>query len=30
MGLEDLESDFNCMEVNSGNGLVIGTNAFFR
>lgn len=30
MGLENQESDFICMEVNSGNGFVISTNAFFR
>lgn len=29
MGLEDLETDFICMEVNSRNGFVINTNAFF-
>lgn len=30
MGLEDSQTDFNCMKVNSGIGFVISTNAFFR
>jgi hypothetical protein len=29
MGLEDLETDFICMKVNSGNGFVINTDCFF-
>lgn len=29
MGLEDAESDFNCMKVGSSEGFVIDTIAFF-
>ena len=30
MGLEDAESDFNCMKVGSSEGFVIDTITFFR